>query len=1671
MKAEANFLSRTIGLLSRVFAVLCGLFFLATPLLLSAATMDDYCLVPPYVKRDVKPNIMIIMDNSVSMGGPAYVSNYNPSSSYIGLFRPDTMYRYSSNRWLPDVTGIYSGKLLNWALTSRYDLLESILVGGKSTSRQTNINTLVGVTTSWTKTLTYTDSLGASRTCLFIVNNGNVEIKDDTAGSCGYLDTPAHPMTSALEPDTRYAHNSSPEDKEIAGSAMLGMFVRKGLNLLAYMMDIMASDAEAVSRNVRLPGGSGTLATGTECTVYTENITASESNSTAPYIWSITAGSLPPGLSLTSSGLTATISGNPTASGTYNFTLQVQDSSSPVLSDSKAYTITISDAGIAISTLTLPGGNVSVWYRETVSASGACTASTSWTLSAGSLPPGLSLQSGAVNHIDVAGTPTGAGTYNFTLRVTDSAANTATRAFTIVIGVAPPAGLQITTTSPLPNGLPSSYYQANVATFGSTCGGGCSTGWAWSIAAGSLPPGLSLNAAGPCLNGDHVYITGTPTTAGTYNFTVSATTPFGCGGTTTKAFSLTIDPLPATIRTTGNRNISICAGTTAVNCNTPGLGTTVTYNSLVSSTGSGEPCSASYPTGCVLKSGIVDEFWPQARFGLIDFGKVASVAVPDISKEIVVTSDPVPDSNFLTAVENAVPIDPITTLVNGEYTAVNYYKTDTGVNTDPFRSSQPCLKNFILMMTDGFGADNPPTPSGGTPNVFADATNCGSANYANLTKNGCYAYNNDLRTDAGRQYVSTYVVNTMGTPKTSGYDPNNAPATTGDILSQTAAKSGGSYYEVTDATQLKEQLKQAFQDIIKRAAAGTAASVLASGEGSGANLIQAVFYPRRKFGDDEIAWIGRLTNFWYYVDPFFGNSSIRQDDGDRILNLLADGSAANKKDYITELYFDAATEATKAKRYYDTNGDGLKDGAVPGADIEFETLGNLWEAGTELWKRSAARTVYTNCSIDSGSCLTDAGGNNTGLMNFSTANRTILRPYLQAANDDQAESVIRYIHGEDDSFVIGGTTYSYRTRKVKVDLNNDGDTLDTIGGIAEGTPRVWKLGDVLNSTPKISSWIPLNQFHRTYADTTYGDGSASGFINTSTYQNRGMVFAGANDGMLHAFKLGTLEQNWVGRLATEKARLTGSGFGEEVWAFVPKNALPYLTYQKEGNYCHVYTVDLTPYIFDASVQKPAACTETNYWNCTKAEESWRTILIGGMRYGGACRKTGSACTDCVKTPLDDPADPTHKGLGYSSYFALDITDQNSPKLLWEWDGTVLNSATGIYENHLGFSTTGPAIVKIKARNISGSVSVADKTKNGRWFVVLGSGPTGPVGTGQQFMGSSDQTARLFFIDLKNGPTSGNFWEYTSPVNNAFIGSLLNANEDVDFDYQDDAVYIPYVYKPAAGTTWTSGGVARILTNEDLDGTDLSGSGTGNTALNPANWTTQGVIDGIGPVTSSVARLQNARKGQLWLFFGSGRYYFEQGANTDDATGQRRIFGMKDPCFSGTGFTAGCSTNRTLSDLTDVTDIANVPSNPDAAGYEGWYINLDLSGNYAYLEGGTAITRAYRAERVITDPLATTSGLVFYTTYKPYNDECALGGKSFIWATKYDTGGAPGALLKGKALVQVSTGSIEQVDLATAFTEGGGRKSYSMEGVPPTAQGLSILSTPPPVKRTLHIRER
>src|SRR5207244_3376109 len=95
----------------------------------------------------------------------------------------------------------------------------------------------------------------------------------------------------------------------------------------------------------------------------------------------------------------------------------------------------------SITTASLPGGTVGAVYSTTLNSSGG-TAPFSWSVSAGSLPAGLSLTAG--NGV-INGTPSAAGVSGFTINVTDNAGATASKMFSITIAAAP---VIVTTTLP-----------------------------------------------------------------------------------------------------------------------------------------------------------------------------------------------------------------------------------------------------------------------------------------------------------------------------------------------------------------------------------------------------------------------------------------------------------------------------------------------------------------------------------------------------------------------------------------------------------------------------------------------------------------------------------------------------------------------------------------------------------------------------------------------------------------------------------------------------------------------------------------------------------------------------------------------------------------------------------------------------------------------------------------------------------------------------------------------------------------------------------------------------------------------------------------------------------------------------------------------------------------------
>ena len=162
-------------------------------------------------------------------------------------------------------------------------------------------------------------------------------------------------------------------------------------------------------------------------------ITSGGGTGPTPYTWSVVAGSLPAGLQLTPyyGVYSAYVYGTPTKAQTSTFTLQVRDGVGDTAR--QAFTLTIDRPAPLVITFPsscCPAGTVGASYLQNFFAQGGVQPYT-WSISSGQLPPGLHLSPSPP--ASIAGTPTTAGTFTFTVEVTDSTGAHATEPGSITI--------------------------------------------------------------------------------------------------------------------------------------------------------------------------------------------------------------------------------------------------------------------------------------------------------------------------------------------------------------------------------------------------------------------------------------------------------------------------------------------------------------------------------------------------------------------------------------------------------------------------------------------------------------------------------------------------------------------------------------------------------------------------------------------------------------------------------------------------------------------------------------------------------------------------------------------------------------------------------------------------------------------------------------------------------------------------------------------------------------------------------------------------------------------------------------------------------------------------------------------------------------------------------------
>ena len=244
-----------------------------------------------------------------------------------------------------------------------------------------------------------------------------------------------------------------------------------------------------------------------------------------PYQYKVLAGSLPPGLSLSSSGL---ISGTPTLGGGWSFWVQLSDQNPPSQSwcipssAEREFSITVVQ-GLTIkqNALSPKATFLNEPYSFQLSADGG--GSQVWSIKSGSLPAGIGLSSNGL----ISGTPTAAGDFSFVVQVTDTnRTDTETYSLTVVerLKVAPPASAAGEVGVPYTLALKSTGGRPAVT---------------WSLLEGALPSGLVLNPATGA-------ITGKPAVAGAYPLKVQVTDTLGL--TATVDVPLTVAAKLATVK-------------------------------------------------------------------------------------------------------------------------------------------------------------------------------------------------------------------------------------------------------------------------------------------------------------------------------------------------------------------------------------------------------------------------------------------------------------------------------------------------------------------------------------------------------------------------------------------------------------------------------------------------------------------------------------------------------------------------------------------------------------------------------------------------------------------------------------------------------------------------------------------------------------------------------------------------------------------------------------------------------------------------------------------------------------------------------------------------------------------------------------------------------------------
>ena len=548
----------------------------------------------------------------------------------------------------------------------------------------------------------------------------------------------------------------------------------------------------------------------------------------------------------------------------------------------------------------------------------------------------------------------------------------------------------------------------------------------------------------------------------------------------------------------------------------------------------------------------------------------------------------------------------------GWYYGANY--TPININQDgplkgqriPENIKNVCDLNHIILLTNGFTLqDNFPGLGSGAPEKVI-----GDADGDKYPDEYVYGQGSHWLDDVAKHLRVKYGIKTHTVLAFQAID---------DLVMNAAKDGDGQFYNVYNKDELAEALRKLLISIINESSTSFVAPVVPSSTTnrtiSSNNVYLGLFRPQ---GEGN-AWHGNIKK--YKLSPttlqLLGMDGATATDiyGNFDKDSISYWSlAANNKvptSTTEDGYIDpASTDPNKP------HGDGGEVSAGGTGGVLLEKMRGLVadiRADGSSWLYPNWRNIYTYLGatkdLNDSSNLFRPGNVNITVETLDLHDKTGT-PLPE--DDKEKDNLIRYVHGFADEGALPMTP-------------------------ATAEIRSWVLGDILHSKPVVfnySKYVPSAE-NQCYAFDGQGD------LNS----NSSVIFAGANDGMLHAFR---------------------DCDGEELWSFIPPNVLPTLQYYKKPQSAsgHAAFVDSAPSML---------VHDQNNNGTIEPSDGDKVVLIFGQRRGGGTNF------------LDETS-------SRGAYYALDVTNPLDPQFLWEVESNNLGE--------VGETWSQPRLAKVPASGTS-----------------------------------------------------------------------------------------------------------------------------------------------------------------------------------------------------------------------------------------------------------------------------------------------------------------------------------------------------------------------------------